>query len=351
MKTKKIFSKLILMLLLVILLAPSATSDAKTKSSGLLSVSLEKHKLHLYVGDSAPLSSYYTYDIGTGPGFDFTWSSSNKKVATVSVGQVTAIAPGTATITVKCGKLKDSCKVTVTKTALQKKMDAKIDAIIKRTITSSMTSVEKVQAIHDYIISATIYDYDNYLAGTVPDASYTGEGVLLDKTGVCQGYALAFQAIMDRLRIPCQVIYGTANGPHAWNMVQLNNDWYWVDLTFDDPAPDNGLIFNNYFLLSDDELCKDHFWDSSMYSAKGGDYLYYGFYKYWLTSIDEIPAIMQAQKDQSSITIACPSEIKDTVLQYAAAQYHSITNDPEHSYYYDYAIGNVMVYQFFIKKE
>ena len=44
-----------------------------------------------------------------------TWSSSNKKIATVKGGVVTGRGKGTATITVKCGKLKAKCKITVKK--------------------------------------------------------------------------------------------------------------------------------------------------------------------------------------------------------------------------------------------
>ena len=44
-----------------------------------------------------------------------TWSSSNKKVATVNAGKVKAVANGTATITVKSsdGKYSDKCNITV----------------------------------------------------------------------------------------------------------------------------------------------------------------------------------------------------------------------------------------------
>ena len=45
-----------------------------------------------------------------------TWSSSNPAVATVSNGTVTGVAPGTATITAKCGTLTATSTVTVQKT-------------------------------------------------------------------------------------------------------------------------------------------------------------------------------------------------------------------------------------------
>ena len=44
---------------------------------------------------------------------DVTWSSSNKKVATVSKGKVTAKKKGTCTITAKCNGKKYSCKIKV----------------------------------------------------------------------------------------------------------------------------------------------------------------------------------------------------------------------------------------------
>ena len=44
---------------------------------------------------------------------------------------------------------------------------------------------------------------------------------------------MALLVIMGALDIPCKIIHSTENGEHAWNIVQLNGEWYHVDVTFD----------------------------------------------------------------------------------------------------------------------
>ena len=39
------------------------------------------------------------------------------------------------------------------------------------------------------------------------------------------------------------VIHGnTVNGSHAWNYVKIDNVWYLIDITFDDPGEDQQPI-------------------------------------------------------------------------------------------------------------
>lgn len=77
-------------------------------------VSISTKKKTLYVNESFMLSVKGTTKT-------VKWSSSNKKVATVtSMGKVTAKKKGTATITAKVGKKSYKCVVTVKTTALRK---------------------------------------------------------------------------------------------------------------------------------------------------------------------------------------------------------------------------------------
>jgi len=75
-------------------------------------VKLDKETLEITEGDTATLKATATPENTTD---EIVWSSSDEKVATVKGGVVTAVAEGEATITVTCGKLTASCKVTVAK--------------------------------------------------------------------------------------------------------------------------------------------------------------------------------------------------------------------------------------------
>lgn len=174
------------------------------------------------------------------------------------------------------------------------KVDQKVKAIIRKEIKPEMTDSQKVKVIHDYIVLNCKYDYKNYKKGTIPWKSYSPEGVILNKKGVCQGYAETFSLFMKALNIPCKLVTGKANNglddeypsassdfivfdksyggyqPHAWNLVKLNGKWYHVDTTWDDPVPDvKGRVMYSYFLIPDKQMAKDHKWTRSSYPKSG----------------------------------------------------------------------------------
>lgn len=87
------------------------------------SVSLSSSTLSLEVGKSRKLTA--TIKPSNATERTLSWSSSSTTVATVSNGNVTAKAAGTATITVRCGNLSATCKVTVSKPPDPKPTDTK----------------------------------------------------------------------------------------------------------------------------------------------------------------------------------------------------------------------------------
>lgn len=130
----------------------------------------------------------------------------------------------------------------------------KIDYILSRIIRPGMSELEKILAVHDYLVLNAEYDYDNYKNGTIPDRSYTAYGILVEGTGVCQGYAMAAGALLNRLGI--ENYYASSKEMnHGWNLVKLNGSWYHLDATWDDPVPDTAVrLYHTYFLLSDETM-------------------------------------------------------------------------------------------------
>ena len=128
----------------------------------------------------------------------------------------------------------------------------KADEILAQVVTDGMSDYDIAKALHDYLVLNCAYDYDNYRQGTIPSESYTAEGALLKGTAVCSGYASAYQLLMQRAGIPCEYVSGYATGNHAWNVVEIDGQWYHVDATWDDPVPDReGYVRYDYFLKSD----------------------------------------------------------------------------------------------------
>jgi len=50
---------------------------------------------------------------------------------------------------------------------------------------------------------------------------------------VCEGYAEAFQYLALQYNINCII---ARSATHEWNLVEMNNAWYVVDITWDDPG-------------------------------------------------------------------------------------------------------------------
>lgn len=127
----------------------------------------------------------------------------------------------------------------------------RIKEILVQIIKPDMTIHEKIKAVHDWIILNTKYDTSlNYR--THYDVLYRG-------TAVCSGYALLFHRMVNELKIPTRLITGNAGQEHIWNMVYVDNQWYHVDTTFDDPIPnEQGRLVHDYYMLTDEEIQKTH---------------------------------------------------------------------------------------------
>ena len=96
--------------------------------------------------------------------------------------------------------------------------------------------IEKIKYVHDWMIDTI--EYDSYFEAEEP---YSISGALTEGKAVCEGYARSFKYIMDKLGIPCVLVSGTGKNSegemesHAWNYVQIDEKWYAIDVTWDDP--------------------------------------------------------------------------------------------------------------------
>ena len=101
---------------------------------------------------------------------------------------------------------------------------------------NSGNTYQKVKNAHDAIVSRMEYDQTN----SVNNSNIYG--AFVEKKAICEGYAESFKIIMDKLNIPCVIVYGQGvdgsgnKEAHAWNLVKMDDDiWYAVDCTWDDP--------------------------------------------------------------------------------------------------------------------
>lgn len=131
--------------------------------------------------------------------------------------------------------------------------DAAVNEILSG-ITSSMSEFEKELYIHDRLAERV-----TYTEGTTH--AHNSYGAIVEGQSVCEGYAEAFQYLLEREGIHSFIVtgYGYSNGAwgaHEWNYVRIDGKYYHVDLTWNDS--DTGGIFHTYFNVTDDAILENH---------------------------------------------------------------------------------------------
>lgn len=128
----------------------------------------------------------------------------------------------------------------------KEKFSAITDKIIQEANTYP-TNYEKEKYVHDELLKRISYD-------TNAPMNQSAYSALVNKKTVCAGYARAFQYIMMELGIPTYYISGYSNQNHAWNIINLDGEYYNVDLTWNDSSNNSYQFFN----LTDNEFSKTH---------------------------------------------------------------------------------------------
>lgn len=145
----------------------------------------------------------------------------------------------------------------------------KIEEIKKEVITEDMTDENKIKVIHDYIINHTKYDIERSDNKVMKYKSNTAYGALIENYAICGGYADSMKLFLDDFNIPN---YKISSENHIWNLVYINNNWYHLDLTWDDPVTTDGkdILEYDYFLITNEELktmeTDQHLFDATIYS-------------------------------------------------------------------------------------
>ena len=150
-----------------------------------------------------------------------------------------------------------------------KLINAKVKEIEKEIWNNTMSDEEKIKQAHNYIINNSKYDKDRSDNNIVNYKSDTAYGTLLEGYSLCGGYTDAMELFLEDLNIKS---YKIASENHVWNAVNLNNTWYHLDLTWDDPITNDGsdILEYNFFLITTPELeeieNEQHNYDKTIYS-------------------------------------------------------------------------------------
>lgn len=124
----------------------------------------------------------------------------------------------------------------------------------------------------DYETALWLHDWLTYNADYDQTyGHYHADGVLCGGYGVCDSYAKAYYLLLKEAGIGVDRIN---NIDHAWNVVELGGEWYYVDCTWDDNG--YGMEHHQYCFVPEEILSVDHpFTYDSDYVCNSYRYNYY----------------------------------------------------------------------------
>ena len=123
------------------------------------------------------------------------------------------------------------------------------------------TDYEKLKTVYDWMCGEITYDYTS--TDLLKHSAYAA---LVNRTAVCQGYALLLYRLALEMDIDCRIITGNGNGgAHAWNIAKMGSLYYDLDATWDAIWKKAGLDYE--FFLRSDANFDDHTRDAEYATA------------------------------------------------------------------------------------
>ncbi|MDD2504971.1 MAG: transglutaminase domain-containing protein [Bacilli bacterium] len=166
----------------------------------------------------------------------------------------------TGEVTVKINKLYTTEEIN--------QINSQIDKIIAKEIKEDMELEDKVLKIHDYVINTTKYDEDR-INNIIKYKSNIAYGPLIEKYGICGGYADTMALFLNRWNVPNFKVSSTT---HVWNAIYINDTWLHLDLTWDDPVSEDRTIntlLHKFYLIDTKTLeeynITDHDFNKTIY--------------------------------------------------------------------------------------
>lgn len=125
--------------------------------------------------------------------------------------------------------------------------------------TENKTEYEIVYAVNEYLCDTVDYPASE----PYEPVTHTAYGALKNGIAVCEGYACAVKLLLNEFSVVCDIQVGDCveGGGHAWNLVQVDGEWYQMDVTWNDGSSSR----TDYFLVTDDYMKKSRTWDEADY--------------------------------------------------------------------------------------
>ena len=154
-----------------------------------------------------------------------------------------------------------------------RKIEEAVNGLAAQLKLTEGSEYEKELKIHDWLCQNIDYDEKGHDPKDVAKfiVSHNIIGVFAHHKAQCEGIAKAAKVLLNAVDIRCILATGTAvgngqNGPHAWNIVNIDNKPYQMDITWDigsnqGKAANNvagGRVYYDYFNITDAEISRNH---------------------------------------------------------------------------------------------
>lgn len=143
----------------------------------------------------------------------------------------------------------------------RKETQSQIDSIVETWLSGisiNDTDYDKAKYIYEFLALNTEYVQD-------AENSQNIVSVFLKRQTVCQGYACAVQYLLGQLGIQSVIVSGVALGePHAWNLICLDGEYYYMDVTWGNngyrnrEGKETSFIDYNYMAMTTQEMQMGH---------------------------------------------------------------------------------------------
>lgn len=214
-------------------------------------------------------------------------------------------------------------------------LTAQLEAIRNEFINSidpNISDYDKLKYVYEFVINKCVYVED------APDNQHITSSLLYNQT-VCSGYVKAIQYLCNPLGINSAYIVGqeleeTDDEYHAWNLIKLEDDNYYLDATWGDYDYE-GYAFPMYcyFMFDSNQMLKLYKPTSHYETTQAGTYNYYKYEGLYLESYNRsaLSNIFRRYKNSSTSWVE---------LQFSDASYQdSKARLLEQGEIYDY-LGN-----------
>ena len=202
---------------------------------------------------------------------------------------------------------------------MQQRIDAEADRMLADAPPGG-SDYDKVLYVYDTLLEEVSYVLDS------PDNQNIISTFINHET-VRMGYAYGTQYLLEKLGVTCMTVIGSANGNnHAWNLVSMDGDWYYVDTTYgnsqyvsltedieglpSDVTLDLRYLFYDYFGVTTEEISKNHQFDSWITlpvcdATADNFYVHEGFYvdQWDIEYCEGITSIQYAYKPNQNVLV------------------------------------------------